>query len=276
MKLLTLFTLFIISSAYAVEIDPVTGQIIDKKAKPKNYNINFNTAVSTNLYEFQNKDEKAFSSLSSVAFNYSFPNSYRLFSSLNIAKDFTGERELLVRDSALGLSKFLGKVFARTQLNLVGSITLPFSDFSRQTEGLRTRLRISSTFITDLGHLLDGLRMFISPSYTHSLHKFKTRSTGESNPQHTVGSSLVFGYSFFEKFYFQAFNFYSRNWTYQGKSRDFFSFDQSLNYSLGSGITIYGGHNLGGSALAVNGTNSDVRVFDADESSFYLGVNYTY
>jgi hypothetical protein len=260
----------------AQQIDPVTGQVINKNAVKKNYQLSLSSFFDTNLYDFSDKDSKSFANSSAIALTYKLESGYRVASSISVAKNLTGERKLLARDSSIRLIKSFGKM--NEYFSLVGSaaLTVPLSKASHKTAGLITRLRVAPTLIFNISKLIPGGNLFYSPSLSYSIHEFKTLSTGASNSQYSLGHSLAFGYSFLSAFYIQLSGAYSRRWTYQGRSNDSFSFDQSLNYTIGSGLTAVAGHSIGGNALASNGQDSDVQIFDSRESSFYMGLVYTY
>lgn len=264
------------TSAQAQQVDPVTGQVISDDVVKKNYLINLSTFFNTNLYDFQSKADKSFANSSSIAFTYTMKNGYRIASSIGLAKNLTGERKLLARDSSIRLIKSFGAINEYISLVASGALTLPFSKASHKTAGLITRLRVAPTLIVKTSDLLPGSILFYSPSLSYSIHEFKTLSNGESNSQYSLGHSLALGYSFLGSFYVQLSGAYSRRWTYQGRSNDSYSFDQSVNYTIGNGLTGVAGHSIGGNALAVNGQNSDVQIFDSRESSFYMGLVYTY
>ena len=264
------------TAVHAQQIDPVTGQVINNNAVKKSYLLSLSTFFNTNLYDFQNKDDKAFANSSTVAVTYTLKSGYRIASSIGVAKDLTGERKLLARDSSVRLIKSFGKLNEYFYLAGSAALTLPFSKASHKTAGLITRLRIAPTLIINIKDFIPAGNLFYSPSISSSLHEFKTLSNGESNSQHSIGHSLAFGYSFLNAFYVQISGAYARRWTYEGRSNDAFSFDQSHNYTIGQGFTAVTGHSIGGNALASNGQNSDVQIFDSRESSFYMGLDYTY
>jgi hypothetical protein len=257
-------------------IDPITGQVIDENAVKKNYTINLSSFLTTNLFEFQNRDDKAFANISSLSTIYNLQNGYRISSSISFIKDFTSERKTLLRDSSIRVIHSFGEIFERVTLAGTGSIRLPLSKASHTTAGLITGFTATPTFIIKVSDLVPGLGLFYTPSLTYNVHEYKVASTGASNSQYVANNNLTLGYSFLEKFYLQISNSYGRSWSYAGNTNDSFGFDQSVLWSAGSGFTLLAGHNIGGSALAVNGQDSNLQLFGSRESTFYGGVVYTY
>jgi hypothetical protein len=257
-------------------IDPITGQVIDENAVKKDYVLNLSSFLTTNLFEFQSRDDKAFANISTFSAIYNLQNGYRLASSISFIKDFTGERKTLLRDSSVRVIHNFGDIFERVSLAGTGSIRLPLSKASHTTAGLITGFTATPTFIIKVSDFVPGLGLFYTPSLTYNVHEYKIASTGESNTQFITNNNITLGYSFLEKFYLQISNSYGRTWSYAGNTNDSFSFDQSVLWSAGSGFTLLAGHNIGGSALAVNGQDSNLQLFNSRESTFYGGLVYTY
>ncbi|WP_034732559.1 hypothetical protein [Bacteriovorax sp. Seq25_V] len=220
--------------------------------------------------------EKSYSNTTSLGFGYKLPNEFKAGLSLILDKDLEGEREQKLRDPSLSLSRAL-PVFAKYWTSTAKlSTKIPVSEASRKTTGLQTALSASVTFLYDASNIAKGLTIGYSPSIINNFHEYKVTTSGKSNTQRTLSNSLMFDYAFNDSFGIYLGNTYYRNFTYDGNYNDFFSFDQSITYSHEVGASATIGHAIGGSALAVNGKESNVQLFDKNESTYYFTLGFRY
>lgn len=162
-------------------------------------------------------------------------------------------------------------------LSLRNSLVLPLSDRSKEETNLRTVYTFQpvAVYILDPA-LIKGLILIANPSVRAFSHKFKVDINGNSNTQYSANMSFLISYQFAGSFNLTLSQRYSRAWTYDGRSNDQFSFDQSVAYIFAGAYSVYVGHAIGGSALEVNGQDSNLKAFDSRQSQVYAGISYRF
>lgn len=191
-------------------------------------------------------------------------------------QDFQNDKDFLIRDSLLLVTKPLGKVTENISFTARGGLTLPLSKNSNEFAGLITGLRFNPIISMNASGLIEGLSVIYRPSFIYNIHQYEQRVDGDSNYQYSINQRVTFLYPIVENLYLALDNTYIRSYSYQGSQVDFFSFDQSLSTNITKSLNLFFGHNIGGNALAINGQESDVRIYDIEDSSYYIGISYQF
>jgi hypothetical protein len=259
--------------------DTTTVQTLDSsegQKVSKIYTLSFSSTFDTNLYEFSDKANKTYANTTTASLGLKLSETYKFSFGLGIDKQLSGDREQKMRDASLSLSRSLYKF--NKDLNLSGALKskLPLSENSSNTTGLITGVTLAPTLSYSAESLLSGLSISYMPSFTRNFYRYTTATTGSSNTQYTLVNRIALSYSFTDQIALSLDNMYIRSWALNGQYNDHFSFDQSLSFSMNDQWGLYAGHAIGGSALAVNGQESNLKLFKSNESSVYLGVSYTY
>ena len=274
----TLFLLAVTSLSLASTTSTAvnqSGTSVKKDQKEEKPTFSFGVSVETDGTRTNNVDKPLNSSLS---FGMGLKLDHGIKSSLSVImdKDLKNERTQSVRDPKISLSKSLGKLGSISTSGKL-SFSLPMSDSSRKTTSLQTTLGSSVSFVLDASkYITKGLTFVYVPFASMNLHEFETQSSGTINKQYTVGNSLVASYSFTDELSLSLANTYLRNFDYTGHTTDIFSFDQSITYVLPKGFDLTAGHAIGGSALAINGQESNVQLFDKDLATYYISLGFSY
>lgn len=273
----TMSILLILLAANTMAQSNATNTSVQKVTKPsKLWSLSLSSSVETDSLVTDNV-EKVYSNSTTFGASYKLPKDFKASLSLTMDKELTGYREEDFRDPSLSLSKSFGKISKYVTASAKASTKIPASETSRKTTSLQTALSTSGTFLYDAGkHVLEGLTIGYSLGVINNFHKYTMSSTGKSNTQRTFTNSLMFDYAINDNFGIYLDNTYYRNYTYKSEYNDFFSFDQSVTYSHDSGASVTLGHAIGGSALAIDGRESNVKLFDREESSYYITLAYSY
>lgn len=246
------------------------------KMTSKKYTIGISSSIGTDTKKSGNV-EKDISNTTSLSYSYRFESGLKARASLTLDKDLKNDREQSLRDPSLSLTSKLPRLGKYISTSAKAALKVPLSESSRKTTGLNTALSLSSTLVYDATkHLLKKLTLIYIPSVRLNFHKYKFATTGASNTQYTLANTLVAAYGISDELSLSIVGSYYRNTTYLGNYNDGFSFDQSLSYTLAKGFSASVGHAIGGSALAVNGKESNIQLFDADLSSYYVSLDFSY
>lgn len=205
-----------------------------------------------------------------------FSNGYMLSTSFWANQDFQNEKELRVRDSLLILTKPMGNLTEGVSFTARAGLTLPLSEESNKFAGLITGIRFNPIISINASDLIESLRLIYRPSVIYNIHEYKQQISGEVNNQYSLNQRLTVLYPLTENLYLSLDNTYIRSVSYLGSVTDFFSFDQSLSTNLTKDLNLFLGHNIGGNALAINGQESDVRIYDVEDSQYYIGISFQF
>ena len=106
--------------------------------------------------------------------------------------------------------------------------------------------------------------------YKYSAGKF----SGKLNPRWKLGHRLGLAYAFTDKFKISGLFGYVYKWTYESsRFDDEFYFQQSLSYAFTPDFKLSFGHLSEGRANAPNGGESNLNVFDSNESQFFTTIS---
>lgn len=246
------------------------------KTASKKYTIGLSSTVETDTKSTD--DELKYSAnTTSLSGSYKFDDLNSVSASLVLDKELDGLREQKVRDPRISFKRRMPSIGKYITTSAAAGFSLPFSESSRKTTGLKTGLSLSGTLVYDATkHILPKLSVVYVPGVKANFHEYKISTTGSSNTQYTLSNALVFAYSISDKIALSLSNAYYRNFTYAGNYNDGFSFDQSLTFVLPQSFSATIGHAIGGTALAVNGTESNVQIFDEDLSTYYVSLGFSY
>lgn len=242
----------------------------------RRYSFGVSTTFASNFYSLSDEVNNSLTNITAVNASYLFAQDIRLIGSLSLAKDLRGDREQDFNDGALTAMKNVYQFNKHLSLNAAASLFVPISETSRISQSLDYAVQFAPSLFYNAGHLVKGLSLIYQPAIRFNFHEFTTQTDGTSNSKYRLRNRLLVNYSLTDTLFLSLDNSYSRFWRYSGQTTDIFSFDQSITYLFTQNLMFSIGHSIGGSALALNGRDSNVRFFDTDESTYYLSLSYQY
>ncbi len=189
----------------------------------------------------------------------------KLYVSTGVSKELTNQREAGISNAYIGATRSLYKFNDQFSLSGDAKVTLPFSeaskDYQRQITGISVTPSLSwkSDFGLSLRYSFSGVTNF---------HKYKTAMTGASNYQYVASNAIAATYQFASGLYLYANASYSRLFTYHNNTKDSYKFMQIVGYPIDN-FDLAVGHVMGGTPLAANGIETDVRFFDSRDSVIF-------
>ena len=221
--------------------------------------------------------DKNMSNTTALVISYKLPRAMKLSLTNIFDKDLENDREGFIRDPKIGLSKSFGKLNRFISAAVSTSAKIPLSESSRIRTSLQTGITLAGSLGYDASeHITTGLSFSYSPAVITNFHKYRVTTSGSSNTQYTVSNSLAASYSITDFMSASLSGSYYRNFDYTGHTKDFFGVEQTLSFVLPKNFGLSVGHSTGGSALAVNGRESNVSLFDKDLSSYFLNISFSY
>ncbi len=192
--------------------------------------------------------------------------------SSSVSKELTGEREFTFNNVGLSAATSLWKNEKDLSVSGKLSVTLPFSERSKDYQKLITGLAASAPVVYKA---TNSITLAYIPTVGVNFHSTEIALNGSSNYQYTVTNTLNADFALSDRFTFSALGQYSRLITYQGNTRDAYKFEQSLSYDF-SPYSVAVGHSMGGTPLAANGIETEVKLFDSNQSTVYgqFGISF--
>lgn len=271
-----LLNLLVLANLSLATASSTSVQTLDNKAPiaSKKIAVALSTTMSTNT----SKDvENQSSNSQAISLSYKLPYGIKTSLSVSGNQDLRNDREYTLSDTSLKFSKSFGSL--SRDMTISGAVTtyIPTSETSYKTKGLTTGVKVSGTLVYDASReLIKKLTLVYVPTVRVNLFKYKIATNGASNTLVQATNTVVLSYSINKKLGISLANTYIRNWTHEGNTNDIFAFDQSLSYDILSNVSATVGHSVAGPALAANGKDSGLTIYDEDLSSYYLSVGYTY
>ncbi|WP_372654963.1 hypothetical protein [Halobacteriovorax sp.] len=221
--------------------------------------------------------EKNMSNTTAMVIGYKLSRDMKLSLTTIFDKDLKNDREGYIRDPKIGLSKSFGKLNKFFSAAASTSVKIPLSKASRVTTSLQTAISLAGSISYDASeHVTKGLSLSYSPAVITNFHEYRVTTGGSSNTQYTLSNSLSAAYSITDKISASVSGSYYRNFDYTGHTKDYFGIEETLSFALPQNFGLRVGHSTGGSALAVNGRESNVSLFDKDLSSYFLNISFSY
>jgi hypothetical protein len=231
--------------------------------------ISLGSSISTSLHKFDD-NRKRTSSNFDVRPSFVLDKGLKISTSINVTKNLENQRELTLNDSYLALSKGLYKFNNGIALSASLALGIPLSKYSRENATLKSSIKLSPRMSYSYKKLNTG----VGVSYTQNFHASEVTLDGNSNSQSSYTTYGDIGFSFSDQFSIGASAAYTKSYTYKRNERDSYSIEQNISYSPTSELSFSLGHAIGGNVLSVNGRDSNIEIFDPENSSVYLGVRF--
>jgi len=270
--LLTLTLLALPTFASEVTVKPVEKEKVDR-SKVK-FRGSFSTSFNTDFKQFEDVN-KSFTNSSGLRFSVSFPENWSVATGLFFDKSFMGERKGEIRDTFIAITKPI--VSFNKSLGLTGKLNwyIPISEFSREKTYLNTAYRLALILGFDLAGIgAKSIGGYGRLDFLQNFHKSNTNAYGSSNYQYNAFALGGINWSFLKRWNVALDFSYVKRWTYGGNIQDFYSSNQTLSFDITNKFGVSIGHALGGNILAINGRDSNVALFERDQSVAFLAFNF--
>lgn len=167
--------------------------------------------------------------------------------------------------------KWLGKNFKNTYSL---SVVVPRSQISVKKDQLQTAVtgKISLSVTPAEG---DGFGYSVGISLGRIVHAYEEDINGNVLNQYSSNQNLNLNYSSGAWGISAGFTNRTRL-TYKNTVKSYFDMNEEVNYSINSGISITLGHTNSGSTLKANGTDSNIDLYNENNSSVYAALGLSY
>jgi hypothetical protein len=241
----------------------------------KDWSLSASATVNSNLYKFSSTNHSASTDLS-LGWSTKLANKFSLSTGLSGNKGLTGTREFKLLSSSISLKRPIHK-FKYISLSGSTSFVMPTSEYARKYQQLIFGVRASVSMVMPMGKLgAPGLTLINVPGIGINSHEYKRAINGSSNTAYSISDAFVISYGATDWMSLKAVSQYAKSFTYDGNTKDSYFFSQSASFPIEStvvnGLGVEIGHAYGGTPLAPNGHDTQIKLFDERASSVFIGI----
>jgi len=244
------------------------------------FGIAANLEVANSLHEMQAAEHTSDATLL-IDGSYSLSDTTKLGLRLKATQMLENEMETTFGDTQISASRKGITLNPFLTLTPKLAMTLPSSKASRLGDSLMIATSLQPKLETAFTHLgdqspLSPLKITQSLSLTKNFHTFDTSLEGKANSTVSISYNLIAAYSLSDKWEISASAL--RGWgnTYHGHWKNNFELSEELSYSPTDKISLAVGHANGGAAYKENGTDSNIRIFNPNDSTVYGSLSVSY
>lgn len=270
--LITSFLCLTALSAYAQQLQ---SQLADESSKFSGW---MQFQAETNSEKIGSvRDQSGASLVGMLNYRLSSKNSLRTILQAN--KDLSGTREQELSGGWIGYIR--SGLISTEYLTTIGQVRLlvPTSENDRKNTARRTGVTLAGVNIINLakmGHT-NGSMLWIS-TLTKNVNEFTVAANGEPNIEFTFNNTLIYGYSFSDKWSVNISGSLLKARNYRGRDLDdTYVLSESINYQITPKLQLSVGHST--SAQIVNnqiGKDQDITIYDRNNAAYYVSAFYLF
>jgi hypothetical protein len=269
------------SSSQAQAKAPASSPVqstVRTQAKPelKRWGVVLGATFDTSLHTFDDPAKRA-KMLITTSPTYQWSELYKSKLNLVTQQDLRGDQDTTVYKASVSLSRAPIALNPFVSFQSAVSVGLPLSASRRDRESYLTGVSLIPRVTLDPSGGRGGkLQAYWEGSVARLFHRYDTQTNGASNNRYSASNEIGAGYDLGKGLSLSASYLYSMMWTYKGNQRAKFSFDGSLDWQVSEPMSVGLGYSNGGDPLKDNGIDSNIAVFDAENSSVSAGVTFVF
>lgn len=227
-----------------------------------------NSSYSTNLVDHQDGSRGDYVDYM-ARFNLKLTNNYSLRVQGGYGQDLKYPENDDFTNTSVTLQRSPFALGKRLLTNWRVGAVAPTSKDAYKRQNMITALSTGGNLIVNPDYLIPGLELVGSLSLTRNFHQYETAINGTVNTQYSSSQGLSVSYSFNSGVSLSASFTHMNTWSYQNVMRDSFDFSQEIAYEINPTFSVAAGHTNSGSTLRANGTDSNVQIYDENNSIIY-------
>ena len=260
---------------HALQAGAATNELTTQLQQPKRFKATLLAQTESNLFETESKSYDAKGKMN-LGLSYKLAENYRAGLTGGFIQEYDGGREATGTNWKATVTRVPIAVTQDSSLVLVGGGRLPTNVQDRDKNSFNGSLLTETSLITNWTLAGVPFATVYGLYLTKNFHDYDRGASGKANTDY-----IVINYFGVEKYITSKLSFlvdgdYTYARTYQGSLRTLFSIGQSFTYEFNQDLSVTVGHSNGGDALAVNGTDYDISVFDGNTSVIYANLRAVY
>ncbi len=206
-----------------------------------------------------------------TGFRYKLSNKRNLWAFGRLSKRFTGEERFDPLDTILRVEQVLDQKILSMSTRARVDLTLPTNEFIREQTSfygaLGGQLRLTKVLPYKLFFALNN-------NVRWNFHDFRVSELGIPNIQASASTLATLSYAVTPKIQTTISGGWSLAKSYENTFTDFYSIDLSASYVLTDKWSVLGGWTTAGSPFTADGQNSNIRLFDERDTTFYVSLTH--
>lgn len=160
-----------------------------------------------------------------------------------------------------------------TSLSYSATAVAPVSKISTKKDQLQTSL--SGKIAWSLGPKEDGVSLLTSLTAGRNFHSYEEDINGNVLNQYSSNQQIKLGYSF-GSWSVSADFIHKSRWTYKGNVKSAFELTEEIEYGINKNYAVAIGHTNAGSVLKPNGTDTNIDIYNENNSVIYGTLTLSY
>lgn len=206
-----------------------------------------------------------------TGFRYKLSSKRNFWAFGRLSKRFTGEERFDPLDTILRVEQVLDQKILSMSTRARVDVTLPTNEFIREQTSfvgaLGGQLRLTKVLPYKLFFALNN-------NLRWNFHDYRVSELGIANIQASASTLATLSYAATPKIQTTVSLGWSLAKSYENTFTDFYSIDLSASYVLTDQWSILGGWTTAGSPFTADGQNSNIRLFDERDTTFYFSLTH--
>ena len=207
--------------------------------------------------------------------NYAVSDEYNARLWVIINKDLAKSYEESLGDTRLTISKKGTELRENLSFHPSTTLVLPTSEKSKRNQELNFGVEVNPALSYQLS---EKLALSYLPRFAKNFHEYTTTRDNNTNTEYKIVQFYSANYSVIDKWNLAGTLIYSNSWSYEGTRRDpQYQFISEVAYQASSTLSMALGVVQGGSVFdREQGPDETVKIYDINESSYYVNVAYKF
>lgn len=250
-------------------------ELTQNETKTKNWRLGLSTTTTRPLVDHQD-GSLAHSQEYSASLNIKMNSNYSLTGAIGYSQILEDAEGNDFTNTTVNVSRAPFTINELLNMTLRTGLTLPTSKESYKRQGLRAGLTGGATLLVNPAKLWTGLNLATGITFTKNIHEFEEAYDGAVNTEMSSSQFASISYGFKFPVSLDLSFVHINSWSYQGTMKDAFAFTQTVSYQAMEKLSIALGHTNSANTLKANGIDSNVSLYDENNSMVFLNASFSY
>ncbi len=250
---------------------------VTDRTHTKNLHVDLDAGFATNLREEKSSEADRSSSFEMIL-RRDFSKHLGLSASTGLQQTYSGQMKADLFNTVVALNIKNFSVNPDVHAALALRATLPTEEASREEKSLRAGFSLRPTLVFNGTFMHRPAQSRLYLDLLQNVHRYETDHLGKANTQYRARlyAEASVALDSRQLWWASALGYYDAGHTYKGALRTGYGLGQEISRDLKNQFSVYAQHSISGNALAANGRDLNVEVFDGTGSSFGLGIRKSF